>query len=192
MKDRFPQDFLADDKDIDKQLILEPDDKLTRKRPISLVNIDKDNSRKPEYIDHEDIPNNFITYNGIQPMDPSEPKVKIRDFGKDNDRFKKQGLIDDETKEELILHPDAPKPKKPVSNFGKAEKRFRPPKVPDDPWHNEQPITDIIKNRDQYDREVRENKEGHFFERNEKLKFNEREEKKQKKYDKKQFKKWVF
>jgi hypothetical protein len=165
MKDRFPDDLLADDNYQDKQLILDPSDKLTKKRAFTLVNIDKDKGRESKPVDEDDILNNYINYEGIMPYDPSDPNPKVPDFGKQMPRFKKEGLIDDETKEELILNPSQPKINHGSSTFGKAELRFKPPKVKDDPWHEEQPITEIIKNVDNFDNEIKENKEGHFFNR---------------------------
>ena len=129
------------------------------------------------------IDDNFCNYKDIIPNDPSEPKVVTHNFGKVEERFKKKGLIDDETPEELVLNPDPPKPKKPTSNFGFAEERFKPPRVPDDPWHDEQPINEMIVDIDKL---KKLNSEGHYFDRKEKLKHDEREEMKQRKEKKKE------
>ena len=191
MQGRFNDDILVDDAKDDQVLDLNPKYDLVKKRPITLVDMEKDSKHydldKVEPSDLVEI--NFIPDGPIK--DPSEPKVISHNFGKASDRFKKQGLIDDETKEELILNPDPIKPNKGVSTFGKAETRFRPPKVPIDPWHDEQPVTDIIKDRDNFDKHFKQNSEGHYFNRDEKLKDNRRQETNQKKYDKKQYKKWV-
>ena len=208
MKDRFDFDLTVDDTDHYQELNLEPSDKLIKKRVITLVNIDKDKGRAEDKIgkflqfiifynknyigDHDDmntgiIDNNFWNYQDIMPHNPKEPKVISHNFGIAEERFRKKGLIDDETPEELILNPDPPKPKKPTSNFGLAEERFRHPKVPDDPWHNEQPITELIVDIDKLKNDkIKPNSEGHYFDRNEKIEHNKREEKKHRKEKKKE------
>ncbi|CAI2361097.1 unnamed protein product [Moneuplotes crassus] len=143
MKGRFDSEGLLDD-DQGDVLDLNPSNKLTKKRPISLVDIEKDRSREPQKYDEDDIPDNFLNYEKTIPDDPGEPAAQAHNFGKPTERFRKQGLIDDETKEELILDPEFPKRNVPTSNFGKAERRFKPPRVPIDPWEDEKPTTEVL------------------------------------------------
>lgn len=122
MKDRFQPDGLLEE---DHKLILDPSDKLTKKRPITLVNIDKDKSRVQPIIDEDDIPNNFLTYENPFPKNPKDPAIEAHNFGKATERFKKKFFTEDEIENALILDPEQPRANKAKVKFNPLPKKDR-------------------------------------------------------------------